>query len=600
MTKVPGRKFSLNLKRSKCLYRMVSYVSMASLILPILLTVILPQPAEAQVQAPMVTGVVEFRNDAGVQGDLLARFATDAVVIELSKSNRFDVITRAQLELQMKELDLAPPLSRVELARLGEALAAEAMIEGAVKAVEIRGSGATRRAAVTLVVRMVDQASGEVINGAVQTGFSNARVGYATDDDKLIAEAVDNAAYLAVKTMIEYIIPEATILNTVRSNEVLLNKGARDGIRGGMRMIVTRDREIIGILEVNDVDPNNSTASVVKAMRGIRPEDKARAVFEMPEVAKIKADPGTRSGTPPVVKKKKTGTKIAKTVLTVLGLVALASMFNSDGEHVGSVAAEAGLSSYTFPTESGMPGVRVRWGTGSLGNGLNVVEYHVWRNDIATPVLAAPTGLGQNEAFDDANARDDVAYVSADPQSHAQTSGTTDVPAMTLGRSYKYYVSAVYIVDSVGGTQYFETQRKAAGQATPIAQIPVADMRLPLSGSQVNLHRVTFEWLSRRGADTYVVEASTDPLFRNPEYVSGRVTFSPGMDGQPVRLEVTEALYNLFKSVSSETPIYWRVGARASSDSPGPIPADGRSSMRYIYSEVSQFYPVEMPPAQPQ
>lgn len=590
----------MNLKKSRKLYRLVSFLAMASLVLPIFTAIVIPQRAEAQNQAPMQVGVVEFRNDSGVQSDMFARFATDAVVIELSKSNRFDVITRAQIETQMKELGLIPPLDRVQVSRLGEALAAEAMIEGAIKGVEMRGSGATRRAAVSIVVRMVDQASGEVINGAVQTGYSNARVGYTPDDDKLIAESIDNAAYLAVRTMIDYVIPEATVLNTIRSNEVLLNKGARDGIRPGMKMIVLREREIIGILTVGDVDPNNSTATITKAMRGVKPEDKARAVFDMPEVSRIKVDPGTKSGMPPTSSNKKNGgiRKFSKFLLTAAVILALGSMFNSKGENVGAVMAEAGLSSFAFPTESGMPGVRVRWGSGSLGKGLNVVEYHVWRNDISGPVLKVLTGLGQMEAFDDANTRT-TAYATADPQTHARTSATTTVPAMTLGRTYKYYVSALYIVDSAGGSQYFETLRKPAGEATPIAQIPVADMRLPLPGSQQNLHRVTFEWLSKRGADTYIVEASDDPLFRDPEYVSNPVTFSPGSDGQPVRLEVSEALFNMFRTLTSDEPIYWRVGARASIDNPGPIPAEGRSNMRYIYSEVSRFFPVEMPPPQP-
>ncbi|MBI2843377.1 MAG: hypothetical protein HYX78_08250 [Armatimonadetes bacterium] len=589
----------MNLRRYGRLHRLISVVAIAAMIVPLFLAVLAPQRAEAQILTPMQVGVVEFRNDSGVQGDLLARFATDAVVIELSKSNRFDVITRSQLETQMKDLGFAPPLSKVELSRLGESLAAESMIEGAIKAVEVRGAGASRRAAVTLVVRMVDQASGEVVNGAIQTGFSNVRVGYEADDDKLITEAINNGAYLAVKTMIDYIIPEATVLNTIRTNEVMLNKGARDGIRAGMRMIVTREREIIGELSVRDVDPDNSTALVTKAMRGISPEDKAKAVFDMPEVARVKADPGTRSGSPPVAGKKSNSFgKLKNVLLGALALFAVASIFNSSGtESVGSVTAEAGLSGYALPVESGTAGVRVRWDAGKLSKGKNVLEYHVWRNDVPGPVLVA--NVAEGESFDDATARN-VSWSSANNETHARTSGTTTVPAMNLGRPYKYYVSALYLVESAGGAQYFETDRSATGQATPIAQVPQVDLRLPQAMSQQNLQQVTFEWLSRRGADTYVVEASTNSTFSNPEYVSSPVYFSPLSDGQPVRLEAKSALASKFSNVSSDQPIWWRVGARASTDRPGPIPADGRSNMRYVYSEISRFYPVEMPPPLPQ
>ena len=591
----------MNLRKHERLHRLVSSATVIGFVLPIFLGVLAPRQARAQ-GAPaqvMQVGVIEFRNDSGVQGAMLARLATDAVVIELSKSARFDVITRAQMEVQMKELGIAPPLNPTERERLGEALNADAMIEGAIKAVELRGSSATRRAAVTIVVRMLDQASSEVINGAVQTGTSNVRVGYEADDDKLIAEAIDNAAYQAVKTMIDYIIPEATVQNTIRTNEVLLNKGARDGLRVGMRMIIIREREIIGEIEIRQVDPDNSTASVVKQTRGIRPEDKARAVFDMPEVAYVKADPGTKSGMPSAGGKKKNATfsKIGKILLGAAILVGVASIFKPGGtESVGSVYAEAGLSGYMLPVESGTPGVRVKWSTNKLWRGLNVVEYHIWRNDVGGPVLVSRPSDG--EAFDDANARD-VAYFTADPEKRERVSGTTHVPAMNLGRPLKYFVSALYVVQSPGGAQYFETNRQPTGQATPIAQILTAGLRSPLAGSQQNLHKVVFEWLSRLGADVYIIEASIDPTFRNPEYVSNPVTFA-SLGGQPIRLEVSESLYNLFRSVPPDQPIWWRVGARASGDDPGPVPAPGRPGTRYIYSQPSHFYPVEMPPGQPE
>lgn len=576
----------------------MSYVTVFGFILPLMLAAF-PHAAVAQAQTPMQVGVIEFRNDSGVQGSMLARFATDAVVIELSKSNRFDVITRAQIDAQMKELRLANPLNSTERNRLGEALDADAMIEGSIKAVELRGSGATRRAAVTIVVRMVDQSSGQVINGAIQTGTSNVRVGSSPDDDKLIAEAIDNASYQAVKTMIDYIIPEATVQNTIRTNEILLNKGARDGIRLGMRMIVTREREIIGEVEIREVDPDNSTGSIVKQTRGIKPEDKARAVFDMPEVAKVQADSGTRSGSPSISTKKSSALpKISKVLLGVLVAWGISKIFDSNGtESVGGVAAEAGLSGYTLPVESGTPGVRVKWDAGKLGRGKNVIEYHIWRNDVEGPVLTARSSDGV--AFDDANART-TGYSTANTETHARVSGTTDVPAMTLSAPLRYWVSALYLVQSVDGTQYFETDRVATGQATPMAQIPVANLRLPTAGSQQNLQKVTFEWLSRRGADVYIVEASLDPTFQSPEYVSNPVYYSPASDGQAVRLVVISALQNLFQNTPSDQTIWWRVGMRASGDTPGPIPANGRSNMRYLYSEINQFYPADIPPGPPE
>jgi len=586
----------LNLRKHDKLYWLVSYAAVLGLILPIIAAIVAPGRAEAQAPAQTMTvGVIEFRNDSGVQGDVLARFATDAVVIELSKSSRFDVITRAQLDAQMKELGIAPPINAVERNRLGEALQADAMIDGAIKAVEIRGSGATRRALVTLVVRMIDQASGEIINGAVQTGTAQARAGATTDDDKLITEAIDNAAYMAVNTMINYIIPEATVQNTIRTNEVMLNKGARDGIRNGMRMIVTREREIIGVVEVSDVDPDNSIATIKEQTRGIRPEDKARAVFQMP--IEMKADPD--SGGKSLSAKKSSGlSRITKTILGGLIIWGVVSLFDSDGtESVGGVSAEAGLSSYDLPTDAGTPGVRICWDAKKLSQGKNVLAYQIWRNDVPIPVIVARPEDG--EAFDDVNART-VSYIvpnREEPTGYETNSAVA--PGVQLGRPVKYYVSAVYVVHHPDGALYYETPKKATGQATPLPQIQLAGLRLPLQSSQQNLHSVTFEWLSRRGADEYRIEVSSDPTFLDPEYVSQPIYHASTSDGQPIRFVVKESLFTLFQSASSDQPIWWRIGARARGDKPGPIAADGRSNMRYIYSEINHFYPVEMPPGQP-
>ena len=246
----------------------------------------LSTPASAQLMPQYQVGVVEFVNESGVQGDLLARLATDAVVVEMNKTDRFDIgnNTRTRIKTEMDALDLHAPLDKVGMIRLGEALSADAMLQGKITSVQLAGSGVTRRASVTLVLQMYDQASGEIVNGAVQTGYSSARVGYTPDDDALIVEAINNAAFLGVKTMVDYVIPEATVQNSVGGNQVMLNKGSREGMKQGMQMIVIRGKEIIGYLAVQAVSPTDCTAKVTKSMRGIQPQDKARAIFDMPAI----------------------------------------------------------------------------------------------------------------------------------------------------------------------------------------------------------------------------------------------------------------------------------------------------------------------------
>ena len=98
-----------------------------------LLTTLMPapftQPASAQLMPTYSVGVIDFVNESGVQGDLLARLATDAVVVEMSKSNRYDVsITRTMMNAKMDELGLRSPLTKLDLVRLGEVLSADAML----------------------------------------------------------------------------------------------------------------------------------------------------------------------------------------------------------------------------------------------------------------------------------------------------------------------------------------------------------------------------------------------------------------------------------------------------------------------------------------
>ncbi len=61
-------------------------------------------PARAQLMPQYAVGVVDFVNESGVQGELLARLATDAVVVEMAKSNRYEVsITRSVIKSEMEK-----------------------------------------------------------------------------------------------------------------------------------------------------------------------------------------------------------------------------------------------------------------------------------------------------------------------------------------------------------------------------------------------------------------------------------------------------------------------------------------------------------------
>ena len=423
-----------------------------ALVLALVSTVVPPlsQPASAQLTPTYAVGVVDFINESGVQGELLSRLATDAVVVEMSKTNRYDVnITRTQIKAEMEKLDLHPPLDKLGLVRLGEALSADAMLEGSIKSVQLSGSGVTRRATVTLLVQMVDQASGEIINGAVQTGTSSARVGYTPDDDSLITEAINNAAFLVVKTMVDYIIPEATVMMNIGQDQVMLNKGVRDGLKPGMRMIVLRQKEIIGYIQLRDVSATDSIAKVTKSLRGIQPEDKVRAILEMPTVSGSAAAAPLPSGAPEGGGSKGSISKIGRFLLGAAILFGIASIFR------GGRGNESAPDSGPFATDDGIPGIR--WDPGALKHGNPVIELQILReDDLVVKTVRDPSlwdkGFTKLTGIYGTGTATTVAYYRLDTSpatSYTETNIT--VPAEPFGIEHRYNIRVLYSQKSTSG-----------------------------------------------------------------------------------------------------------------------------------------------------
>lgn len=213
---------------------------------------------------------------------ILGRAATDAVVLEMTRTGRFDSVPRAPLEKQIRESDFSIPLSRNDLQRLGQALGADYVAHGEVT--DIAFTEKPRRAHITLSVLLTDTLTGELANGAIQTGSSSAKTS-ATDDDGLIQQAISDAAFSIVRAMNSYEPAEATVLLVQGSAEVSLNQGSRDGIRRGQEMVVMRGSRFVGRIRISSVGDTDSRAQVMDGENGIRPEDRARGVFKMPSTS---------------------------------------------------------------------------------------------------------------------------------------------------------------------------------------------------------------------------------------------------------------------------------------------------------------------------
>lgn len=238
----------------------------------------------AQVKRVPTVAVLEFSVvPPSSSPAILGRAATDAVVLEMTRTGRFDSVPRAQMDRQMKESDFSLPLSGNDVQRLGQALGADYVAYGEIT--EISFTEKPHRARVTLTVRVTDALTGELANGAVQFGSSPPKTD-TVEDDTLIQQAISDAAFSAVRALNNYKPLEATVLLARGGEEVNLNAGSRDGIRRGQEMVVMRGSRYVGRIKVSSVGDTDSRAMVTDGGNGIRPEDRVRAIFKMPRAPK--------------------------------------------------------------------------------------------------------------------------------------------------------------------------------------------------------------------------------------------------------------------------------------------------------------------------
>ncbi|GIV20252.1 MAG: hypothetical protein KatS3mg023_2003 [Armatimonadota bacterium] len=585
--------------RKGLIARALSWTLIVAMVLPGIAS-LTPVPAAAQQAARGTVAVVDFTVRPGLQQALLSRAATDAVAIELSRAG-FNVLPRTQVQNALQELSLEPILDRLGVMKLGKTLAVDSIVSGEVVAVVVEGSPRTAR--VTLLVRVTDVASGEDVNGAAVTGQSNPRVGYVGDDDQLIREAISNAALQAATTIASYTIPEATVLNTVGTDEVLLNRGTRSGIQTGMEMIVLRGRDVVGRIRVTRPSTSDALAKVISSTLGIQPEDKARAVFKLPTV---QLDRGKVKIAEPRAKPKSAGLsnlgKIAVIAAIVFGATRIARGGSSG---VDNVVAEA----ITDPTG---PAVKISWKPSVFAQAnQDRILYHIYREpaDPTRPRVPVLTARSNETYVVDTQTARTVSYVDIAPGQEVDTPDLTDeedMPGVTAGQSYRYAVTLIYrFVSPYAGqtgqqgqqqqdVTYRESDKKWTGPATPLTQ-PV--LLRPANGSQdVNLGTVDFEFQAVPGAQAYRVEVSTDPTFQNKA-----LSLYTDEVLMPAGSTITIRNVNLRTKFAGAQRLYWRAGARNINDQPGPVPwtGDSKGQYRYIWSEPFSFMPVEEPPPAP-
>lgn len=191
---------------------------------------------------------LDFQNDTPCGGPELGEVAGADLRAALAAGKQETVVPRSDVYATITSLDLKTPYDIVDLQKVGSSavgLAAGAIVTGEVLTVERTDHGHAEK--VTIAVRVMDVASGELINGSLAQGSARIAKGDA-DGQAAILEATANAVHAAVNQMDAYHIPEATVVRYVDPDNVLLDKGSRDGLKPGMKMLVLRHDEEIGSL----------------------------------------------------------------------------------------------------------------------------------------------------------------------------------------------------------------------------------------------------------------------------------------------------------------------------------------------------------------
>ncbi len=348
------------------------------------------------------TAVLDFATAPGID-PILGRKAADALAVELQRSQDYEVVTRQELETAVTEQPgLKPPYNSATQSRLANAVNARSVISGRVVNAIIN---ARRSARVQIEVRKLDAATGDYVNGTQISEITDDKL-QDTDTEVLVDEALNKAAYAAVRSMKQTNLPEATVLN-VTTNDVELNIGTNRGAAVGQRYSLLRDIENasktdrfgnklverlkIGEIQVIRVESDQSVARLVAGGdAGIRTGDKVRQIY-VPSNFPLSTSADGGSSTPvtrPVSSgrqnaSKKYGTGLVG-VLLLAGLVGYAgfggSSSNSPTNAPGTPTAIAVRASPVADNANSAIRVDFRDSLPSIITGSDVAGYVIFRS----------------------------------------------------------------------------------------------------------------------------------------------------------------------------------------------------------------------------
>lgn len=287
------RRFPRRLARSLMVFNASTIAAVAVSAGSALVLVGSATPAQAQQATSPIsvqTAVVLDFDVAPGLDPVLGRKAADAIAVELKSSGDYTVTERARVEELVDTIPgLRAPYTPSTARRLGEAAGANIVITGRISSAStVSAIGGVRTARVQFEVRQMDVRTGDFVNGAQPSEVTIDQF-QELDDDVLMDQSLDKAAYSSVRQMRLYVPLEATVTHNI-ANDVQLNRGLRDGVRAGQHYSVLRDhynparriveRIKIAEIQITRVDTYQCNAIIVDGGSvGVHTDDKARRIY---------------------------------------------------------------------------------------------------------------------------------------------------------------------------------------------------------------------------------------------------------------------------------------------------------------------------------
>jgi hypothetical protein len=230
---------------------------------------------------------------------VLGRKAADAVAVELGRSGEYEVVPRQRMEEVLSTISgLRPPYTPLTQIHLAQSLNVNNVVTGEVVSAVVaapttlRDISNRRGARVQINVRQLEAISGDLTIGArvAEVATSAPReINIEVDADLLVDDALNKAAFSAVRSIRQTRLVETTILNTT-VDFVEMDRGFRNGVRPGQRYTVLRDvlnrsrtaveRIKVGEITIRRVEDDQAQGQITAGgIMGIRTGDKARRIY---------------------------------------------------------------------------------------------------------------------------------------------------------------------------------------------------------------------------------------------------------------------------------------------------------------------------------